>query len=343
MKKIKSVPVIFYAIVLISIIMSGCTEDNPIIPDGPYQFDSARYEWTTDTLYSEFTRKIFGLDSNHIYLSDNQSMFIYDGTNYSQHIINDMLFSEVGGIDPNNIYVSGSYFNGDYRLEKWNGAVYQNIPAPQNTGPGFGFSCIFVRDYNEIWLGASGKIFLYNGANFTEYNIDSGDVPIMIVENENRLLAVNNRAHCPDSTFTNCDKETVVYELINNVWVKVNSTFSFHNSTEFYPVKIGMSLFGNSHLGIFNFLDSKFTKFLNSPSPYLFNRVIGGSDINEFMTLGFDNVDQFYINWNGIKWSKEINDVSNIKDIKRISNNYYAIVENCFACTYVLFRKGKLK
>lgn len=329
-------------LIIIAVFIYSCSDDLVTSVDpGPYQFDSARYEWTTDTLYSNTTRRIFGLDSNHIYLSDNQSMFIYDGTNYSQHIISDMLFREVGGLDPNNIYIAGSYFNGDYRLEKWNGSGYENIPAPSDTSQSLGFISILVRSSNEIWLGAQGGIFLYNGINFTKYKIDSSDAPFMFTENDGRLLAIVFKINCPDSSLVNCDRETVIYEFTNNNWIKINSTVS-NADLIFYPVKIGTSVFGNSKEGIFKLSNNEFYKYLNSPAPYSIANVAGGKDMNDFMTVTSHN-EVFYIHWNGNRLSREMSDPRYLKDIEKINNNYYTLVEDCNWCNYVLFRKGKLK
>jgi len=336
----KSIQVIVSFIIL----LSSCSKDDPVGPsEGLYQFDSARYEWRTDTLQDTYGGDIFGFDSSHVYILDNHSIFIYNGKEFSRHFLGSMYFSAIDGLDPYNVYIAGAYSNGDYRLVKWNGTSFEDIPAPSDTSQNNGFISILVKSSDEIWLGTVGKIFLYNGVSFSEYIIDSSSVAKYLTENEGRLLASGRRPICPDSSFTNCKAETNVYQYDNNNWVRVNTTSTNYDVPQFYPVVVGKSLYGNMQEGIFKFVNSDFFKIINSPSPYLITFVVGGKNMNELTSVAFSNVEQFYINWNGSKWSKEFSDAGSILQIKNIGNYYYTISEYCFSCHYVILRIGKPK
>jgi hypothetical protein len=56
--------------------------------------------------------------------------------------------------------------------------------------------------------------------------------------------------------------------------------------------------------------------------------------------VAFSNNDQFFINWNGKKWSKEFSDPGGIFEIRNIGEDYYALSE-CSVCSFKFFRKGK--
>ncbi len=67
MKKLINIPKhIRIVLVTCLIVISSCNdEENPvIINDGPYQFDSARYSWTTDTILNQYSGLVFGLDTS---------------------------------------------------------------------------------------------------------------------------------------------------------------------------------------------------------------------------------------------------------------------------------------
>lgn len=76
MKKIKFIP--FYSLFMVCLLLflNSCNNEKPLTPpiDTEYQFDSARYEWKTDTLPYQYAGEIFGFDSSHIYIIDNHSL-----------------------------------------------------------------------------------------------------------------------------------------------------------------------------------------------------------------------------------------------------------------------------
>lgn len=160
--------------------VASCSEDSPVTPDeeGPYQFDSARYDWETMSINSTTAFDVFGFDTSHVYILEYSAVTLFDGKNFTRHLHGDMAFNAMDGTDPNNIYICGFYTPDIGKgITKWNGSSYEDIfPPPDSTQDNF--YSIFVKSSNEIWLGSKGKIYLYDGVNFTKYMID----PDFVVE-----------------------------------------------------------------------------------------------------------------------------------------------------------------
>lgn len=341
MNKIKSIPVFLVAVVLCLILIDSCSDkENPVIPaDEVYQFDSSRYEWSTDTIDYPYINVIFGFDSSNVYFLGNHALYIYDGKSYTPHNLSDLYFNVIGGIDPANVFIGGSYPNGDYRLVKWNGISFQDIPTPSDTTQDIGFTAISVKSEKEIWLASQGKLFFYDGTYFKEFEIDSTSVIKYFTEQDGKLLASGRRYLCP----ANCDAETNIYQFGNNIWTKIYSSRLPFYEPQFYPVQIGEKLFGNMQEGIFGFDNSNFHKIINSPFPYLIGSIASGKDINQILTVAFSNDEQFYVNWNGSIWSKEFVESGFIENVTIIDQLYYTVINECSSCNYVLIRKGRPK
>ena len=343
MKKIISIPVYVLVTVLCSMFVISCSEDSPVTPseEGPYQFDSARYQWTTDTINYPYVGTIFGFDSSHVYILGNHALYIYEGTNYVPQYLGDLNCHVIDGLDPLNVYIAGSYPNGNYRLVKWDGSSFHDILVPSDTSQDIGFTAIFVKSNDEIWLATQGKLFFTNGMSYSEYEIDSTSNITLLTEQDGKILASGRRYLCPLS----CDAETNVYQFDNNSWSKIYSERIpyYEYETQLYPVKLGNKLYGNKQVGMFGFANSIFNKLLNSPSHYLIGSLASGKDINQFLTVAFSSNEQFYVNWNGTKWSKEFTEPGSLVNMAIVDNNYYSIISPCPSCNFVLIRTGKPK
>ena len=345
MKKIKFISE-YLIIVLLALMIatSSCNnEENSVIPsDGPYQFDSARYEWRTDTLYSKFMGSLFGFDTSHVFMLGTHSLNIYNGESYSSHFFGDLYFNVIGGLDNSNIYIGGSYPNGDYRLMKWDEGTFTDIPVPSDTSQKDGFIAILVMSSTEIWLSAPGKIFFVDGISFKEYKIDSASSITRFTVNNGVLLASGRRYLCP----ANCDAETYVYKFENSSWTKIFSEIVPSNDPPFYPSALGNMLFGIMGEGIFDFNNGRFNKVINSPSPYNLGISMTGSNENNFLVFGYtSNYDyttsEYTMNWNGYKWSKEFNESGGVYEMKMVGDNYYCIVPAYSPFDIALLRIGR--
>lgn len=345
MKKKKSIPkysiIVLFA--LLATISSCSDEENPVIPnDGPYQFDTARYEWRTDTLYNSLMGSLFGFDTSHVFMLGTHSLNIYNGESFSSHFFGDLYFNVIGGIDNSNIYIGGSYPNGDYRLMKWDGSTFTDIPVPSDTSQKYGLTAILVQSPNEIWAGTQGKIFFVDGTSYKEYEIDSASLITQFTVNEGVLLASGRRYLC----LIGCAAETFVYKFENSSWTKIFSEIIPGDDPQFYPSALGNKLFGIMVEGIFDFNNGRFNKVINSPSPYNLGISMTGSNENNFLVFGYtSNYDyttsEYTMNWNGYKWSKEFNESGGVYEMKMVGDNYYCIVPAYSPFDIALLRIGR--
>lgn len=107
MKKLKYIAK-YIIIVLLPLIVaiSSCNDEGNLVNQNeePYQFDSARYEWRTNTLYNSLMRRLFGFDTSHVYFLGTNSLNIYKGESYSSHFLEIYILIIFGGLDNSNIY-----------------------------------------------------------------------------------------------------------------------------------------------------------------------------------------------------------------------------------------------
>lgn len=328
MKKLKYIPKYLIVLFALMFVISSCSDDeNPVVPNtGPYEFDSARYEWRTDTLFSKSIGSLFGFDTSHVYLLGTHSLNIYNGESYSSHFFGDLYFNVIGGLDNSNIYIGGSYPNGDYRLMKWDGSTFTDIPVPSDTSQDYGLTAILVQSQNEIWLGTLGKIFFVDGTSFKEFKIDSASAISSFTFDNGILLASGRRSLCQ----IGCGSETYVYKFENSSWIKIFSETIPYADPPFFPLSLGNRLYGLMEDGIFDFNNGKFTKIMNPPSPYEFGIALAGSNENDI--LGYGHIENYdytandcIINWNGSKWSKEFENLG-LLEMKKIGESYYCIL-----------------
>lgn len=71
--------VLYTFFTILGFLIVSCSNDNPMNPNEPYQFDSARYQWKFDTLYGAYINELIVIDSNDIFLADNYNLICYDG------------------------------------------------------------------------------------------------------------------------------------------------------------------------------------------------------------------------------------------------------------------------
>ena len=321
---------------LLSTLIYSCKEENPVTPStGPYQFDSSRYDWTTDTILYQYSGLVFGLDTSHVYIIGTHSLTFFDGNNYTRHSYGDLYFNAIDGFDPMHIYIAGAYPNGDNRLMKWDGSKYQDIPVPGDTNLSGGLTAVYAKSPSEIWLGSKGKIFLCNGSSCTLYEIDSAVGIITFAEFNEKLIAIGRRSY----GLINSDLEINIYQHENNSWTRI-----FHNLTHYYekpiiPVKLGNKLYGCLE-GLLKFNGSNFDKILESPTGYNLGYTVAGETDDDFLSLVSSEHEIFYVNWNGNKWSREIY-VLSTENMKKIGRNFYIVESPCSSCNFIYLRIGR--
>ena len=339
--KMKKSILIAYSICLslLSFFNYSCKEDNPVTPyTGPYQFDSARYIWTTDTILNQYSGLVFGLDTSHVYIIGTHSLTFFDGKNYTRHSYGDLYFSAIDGFDPMHIYIAGAYPNGDNRLMKWDGSIYQDIPVPGDTSLRGGLTAVYAKSANEIWLGSIDKIFFSNGSTCIEYEIDSAFGITAFAEFNGKPLAIGRRSH----GIKNSDVEISVYQFDVSTWNRVYlKRFHYYDEDLLVPVKLGNELYACLN-GLLKFNGSDFYRIQEPPAEYDMAVILTGNNNNDFLTCLFTEHEAFFANWNGNKWSREKYIVSP-HYMKRIGRNYYIVESPCSLCNFIFLGIGRPK
>lgn len=334
MKKIKFL-VLYILFSILGLFIASCSNDNPLNPDGPYQFESARYNWTTDTILYQYTGIIFGLDTSHVYIIGTHSVTFFDGKSYTRHSYGDLYFNAIDGVDPNHIYIAGAFSNGDNRLMKWDGSVFHDISVPGDTNLRGGLTAVYAKSINDIWLGSIGKIFFSNGSSCIEYEIDSAYGISSFAELNGNLIAYGRRP----LGILNSDTELYVYKFEGNSWTRIYFRRFSYTGNGIVPVKLGNELYGCMN-GLLKFNGSDFYKILEPPTGFDLAVIVGGNTDNEFLTFAFSEHEAFYANWNGNKWSKEFSVIS-AENMKKVGRNYYLVESPCSSCNFILLHIGR--
>jgi hypothetical protein len=317
---------------IFSFVLSSCESDPLIPPVETGGFDSARYDYTVDTL-NQFIRDIGGVDTNRIYLLTDNSLMIFDGTQYTTHLIPDPTFSPgfLGIVGTNQIYIGGGNNSPQpqsQRLLKWDGVSFSEIDIPN--GPQQNISIVYAFSENEIWLcGHESGVTKYDGNSFNHYGLDS-DYVIRPV------FKVNGQVYCYGykmfGSATYSENYHNIYKFENNNWTRV-----FQDTTltgEAYDVPIPFWDILNDNLiarlsgNLYQFNGSEYYSVHSTNELSYFYRV-GGSSVDNILSFAGSYPDEGIYHWNGNKWSVEINFPYNPtlhSKIIGVENNYYMLL-----------------
>lgn len=180
MKKIKSIPVYLLLLIFCSMFVVSCSEDNLVtqIPVGPYQYDSARFDYNVTRLQGVW------YDTGELWAQDTSQTFIVN-TFYGEfvHIINgvpnyyiDPNFSpsSIAGLNNNEVYLSGLLKVGNKVLpgiKKWNGSYLEDFPIDLSFNKTTFINKSLIRSSSDMWLFCNNVIIRKDGNNFLTYNL----------------------------------------------------------------------------------------------------------------------------------------------------------------------------
>jgi hypothetical protein len=339
MKRIFSLRVIIpFAALLLVICIYSC-KDNPLVPpiNEPYQFDSARYEWRTDSIDVLIgPLKVF--DKSNIYLlssTPSRVLMKYDGINFITLSHLDITTSCLDGFDDNNLYVGGADLTqqnyGKPRLKKWNGSSFQEIEVPNPENRDFAIANFLMENPNEIWMcSGRGDIFRYDIINnsFESQRVDTSEIKLNFLKDE------FGNYYCYGYSFNTFGIYFTikVFKKEKNKWNWINvyskdfldhnpyNLFSFNNN-ELLAIKWD----GNV---IYKFEDINFNEMMiidqfriGAPS------TINGSSINDFIITGFDSA--YYtsvFHSDGKKFSRELEIfLYSLRRITKIADSYLLV------------------
>ncbi len=358
MKNTKSIPVYLLLIVLCSIFIVSCSEDSPVTPpDGPYQFDSARYDWSFQSFSTEFLT-FEAIDTTNIFLLGIRALVKYDGFNFNYNYYDDNSFYPLtmGSYDKNNIYIGGddnsvSSENGKPRMKKWNGSTFDEIPIKDSANRHYQISAIQAKGENEIWMGSTrGDLIQYNNGSFEFLRIDTTFIFTFFGTDEMGNFYSVAQKTVFDSLTSNYLN---IYKKVNNAWdwtLVFSEKYTGYDINEIQPSRINSEISGFKKNNIMKFTGNTFREIFNI-KPFIAYQINQFSDstFNSFMLPGGnDNSGLKLFNWNGSKWSLEISfgkmnifgDV--FHKISNVNGKYYFIYSDyVFGITY--FGKGKIK
>jgi hypothetical protein len=238
----------------------------------------------------------------------------------------------IDGLSKNEGYMAGSeIINGKYKphIEKWNGKSFTNMPVSYNFNDDFFVSHLLVKSSNEIWISSpDGLIYNFDGSYLTQFRLlDTTISSLDIINGENNRI--RNIAIRFDSIY-------YVYEYDGNNW-----TIIHENTGDIYYGALNQMIYAFDYFTIYKLENNILNPKANIPIDAKMNYISGNS---------FDNIICFggvqgrlsFINWNGQKWSNEIDCSQFLSDAvksKMVSNNYYYAVNSGMNLpTITLFR-----
>jgi hypothetical protein len=331
---------IFMTLLLLII---GCDED-PITPPlaGDYDFDSARFNWSVDTVndwgfdlfsvYSPDTSEIFAANNNGDYL-----LHIHNGIQ-TRYYFSDFSPHYVGGTSSNEVYIGGGKFNGSIylpHLKKWTGGGFIDIDIPTK----YPFEEVIgngiINSGSDMWFCTQLKLIKYDGSQFTEYIFtDTSRIPF-------GFFLKNGTVPTIVSNYLEPNTDTVlgnsIYELQGDTVIEIFQKSWYQNPIEYIPLRVMKeNIYGTRYDHVYNFVLPDLIPSVTPPEGYFFASGITGNSINDFIIImnGGDPPTPFgpfvwFYHWDGIKFSKEKAEIpssvylSFLQDLYRMNDDYF--------------------
>ncbi len=314
MKKIKSIPVYLMLVVLCSIFVVSCSEDNSVTPPPvePYHYDSARFNWKVDTLFGQgFYAGLWAKDTNDIFITNVFTNRLYRIQNsvksYIQYPVNTYL-GLVTGDEMNNGYVVATKLVGSiYQpfLQKFEGNIFVEISNPQNLERNFFFNAVMIKNPNEMWFGADGFIVKFDGTNLTSYPLEDSTTKILkFFYDENSKFKILCSLYHPE--LFGGRTEFLIYEFTENKWERIYGDLENPRPLRYYIINKDVAAV-NGNI-IFKLTDNVLIPTLNVV-PKFFQFPCNGQSFNDIIIAANDQLSDCYaslFHWNGNRWSFEL-------------------------------------
>lgn len=351
MKKLKSIPVYFFIVVLLSLFIISCSKDNPVAPPPPdesYQFDSARFKWNVDTLFGRGFYFGWPKDTNDIFIANyfyNQLYRIKDGViSYSTYPQNIDLGIVVGDEFNNGFIVGLELIDTIWQpyFEKFEGTGFVEIPNPQNLDRNCFGNAVFVKNQNEIWIGANGFIVNFDGTDLTTYPLeDSTTKGLKFFYDENNQFKLLASIHHLDIDRT----EFIIYQFTGTQWIRVFNDMESPRPLRYNILNKYVSA-NNLHV-IFELVDSVLVPKITM-SPVVSQFSMDGFSFDNIMvpsTILVNEQIASLFHWNGSKWSLELSGFHLNPDTQVImmnENYYYVLSYDDLGFTFLMQGRKKL-
>lgn len=322
-------------IIILSLSLNSCSNDNPVNsppPDQPYDYDSARFDWNVDTLYGQgYYAGLWPKDTNDVFVTNvftNRLYRIRDHlATFTQYPQNIRLGVATGDESNNGFIVAleqvGSLWQPYFAKFEGNGFV--NIPNPQNLKRNCFGNAVFVKNQNEIWIGANGFIVNFDGISLITYPLEDSTTKALEFfydeSNQFKLLASIHHLGIDRTEF-------IIYQFTGNKWVKVFNDLESPRPLRYNILDKYVSAVNGTT--IFELVDSSLIPRITldplgsnfSMGGYSFNNVIFPSSIR------INNRVSSLFHWNGKKWSLELSGYHTdpLTDVFMINEDYYCVI-----------------
>jgi hypothetical protein len=326
------------------VLIVGCSED-PVTPPpsaGNYDFDSARFNWSVDTVndwgfdlfsfYSPDTNIIFAANSVNDYF-----LVIQNGIQ-TRYYFNDFSPHFVDGLNSNEVYIGGGRFNGNIylpHLKKWTGAGFIDIEIQTKDSIDEVIINGLVNSNNDMWFCTKQKLIRYDGM-FKEYKYsDTPRVP-------NGFFVRDGLVPTIVSNDLNTKVDTIlrnyVYELQGDTVIKTFQNTWYQSNHGYIQLGVMKNLiygFGNNY--IYDFNKPQLSPIIQAPQNYLMvsGRIEGNSFSDLLVNMEGGNPPSLFgpfewiYHWNGVKYSKE-----NLELIQAVSRRFYRMNDDYFIVVF---------
>lgn len=296
---------------IISICFYSCTDQ--VVTVNNTGFDSARYNWESDTINDLYFYDAVFIDTNRIFFLTISALYEYDGENYIRHYMPYPFGGYcISGIDANNIYVGGynvvSYSHSSAALKKWNGAGFEDFTIADTSDRSEYFHSIYSKSHNEHWLSSpKGKVYKFDGSNFQGFSFDTNYWYIdPFMKDEAGNVYFSSKTYEGNTFVTNTIVEMHKYN--GSAWQTVYSeNLGGGIGGTFFTENIGNRIYCTMDRYISYFNGSDFTDHITSEDFFFIDIGFAGSSPGNIFISGFSLRDhnEYMYNYNGIKWSKE--------------------------------------
>ncbi|MDQ1265061.1 MAG: hypothetical protein QG635_211 [Bacteroidota bacterium] len=337
------------AIVYLTLTFISCSDENPVISPDNYGFDSARFNWTEDTIgnQSMYNYAFWVPDTSNIFLIDaySNTLLKLDNRNKTFYTFsNNILISVLLGPDLNNGYMFGTDVtegNTKFLVWKYIGnsfVMIQEIPIPFSTRLWQGY---YVSQ-SEMWfIGRDdGFIAKYDGSSITQYRLPDTLLYMDIFadkQNKIKITALGEEIRNPYPLLINYIFE---YDDINNNWNVV-----FREYYDFSLVVLDRQIFGVKKRAIYSFNGQTFQKILDFSNYLITTGDMEGLSISNFMItccIPIGNPSSGLAHWNGSKLSNEnIRFCTTGARVKMFNDRLCVLVRAANGTTYINIGKKK--
>lgn len=323
MKKIISIPVYFLFIVLSSVFIFSCGEDNPVStppPDVPYQYDSARFDWKVDTLQGYFSpQRLSCIDTNDIYFLDlYRTLVHYDGENFETQFLP---FSVLGlsiKAYEDKVYIGGYYLStskyGKPALLVKEGNMFSVVEIPDSNQV-YSINSIERTANDEVWLGSdNGKLLKYKAGSFQFFQFDTIYYVDVFKDQNGNIFSINTR-ELYDSIGNNGRKYLEINKYENGSFRRLY--YKYFEQIDNYTLMtniINGEIYAKNFFNILKFEGSEFSNIIDIPG-FASSFGFSGNSSTDILIKGYFLPNPHYSNlfhWNGKKWSNELQFYSNV-------------------------------